>query len=273
VKPTARELREFRKAVLAHYAAEGRSLPWRETRDPYRILVSEFMLQQTQVSRVIPKYAEFLALFPDIETLAAAGLVQVLAAWKGLGYNSRAKRLWECARAIVRDHGSKVPEARAELKALPGIGDYTAGAIACFAYGLPSAFIETNIRSVFIHFFFQDAESVGDGEILPLVEASLDRENPRDWYYALMDYGASLKTRIANPGRKGGSYRRQSPFKNSRREARAKALALLVASGPCEYARIAGETGVEEERLKDALGSLVAEGLVAEVGGKYRVKD
>jgi A/G-specific adenine glycosylase len=262
---------EFRAAVLAHYAAEGRRLPWRETRSAYEILVSEAMLQQTQVARVLPKYAEFLAKFPGIGDLAAAGLAEVLAAWKGLGYNSRAKRLRECARAIVERHGGEVPSDPAVLRALPGIGAYTAGAVACFAYGRAEAFIETNIRSAFIHFFFQDSPRVSDAEIMPLVERCLDRENPREWYYALMDYGAALKARLGNPGRKGAAYRRQSAFKGSRREARAGALALVVERGRLGYHEIAEGTGFEEERLRGALASLVAEGLLSEEGGAYSV--
>lgn len=265
-------IEEFREAVLSHYATEGRRLPWREDAGPYEVLVSEFMLQQTQVARVLPKYAEFLALFPGFRELAAASLQEVLAAWKGLGYNSRAMRLRECAKAVMA-RGGGLPSDPEELRKLPGVGDYTAKAVACFAFGRAEAFIETNIRSVFIHFFFQDAERVADSEIMPLIERSLDRENPRDWYYALMDYGAALKLRMGNPGRKSGAYRAQSAFKGSRREARARALSALVEGGSLSYAALAGATGAEEGRLRDALGAMVAEGLVKLEGGLYSIDE
>ena len=164
-------------------------MPWRTTRDPYSILVSEIMLQQTQVERVKTKYTEFLAAFPTIESLASSLLTDVLRTWQGLGYNRRAIALKRCAEEIVSRYSGQFPRDTAELETLPGIGPYTARAVAAFAFGMAEPLIETNIRTVFIHFFFHGRDRVSDREIMPLVARTLDRHNPREWYYALMDFG------------------------------------------------------------------------------------
>jgi len=226
----AAELASFREVVYDYYRRHGRSLPWRETRDPYAILVSEIMLQQTQVDRVREKYREFLEAFPTLADLAGADLTQVLSVWRGLGYNRRALALKNCARAVVESQGGRLPAAIDQLEALPGIGHYTARAVAAFAFDIPSAFIETNIRSVFLLHFFPGGESVHDRELLPLVEAALDREEPRAWYYALMDYGAMLKKTRVNPSRQSAHHVRQSPFRGSNRERRSLILQSILAT-------------------------------------------
>jgi A/G-specific adenine glycosylase len=268
-------LEEFRRAVLANYRLAGRSLPWRETRDPYAILVSEIMLQQTQVGRVIPKYGQWLSRFPTIETLAGSALSEVLTQWSGLGYNRRGKWLRDCA-AIIRDeHGGRVPSSPEVLDGLPGIGRYTSRAISTFAYGIPNVFIETNIRRVFIHFFFQERsteEKVRDAEIEALVEASLDREDPRSWYYALMDYGALLPKYVENPNKKSAHYSLQSPLKGSLREARGRVLRLL-SQGPCRLQALFSEPDIEPERMKKAACDLEAEGMLVCEKGFYRLSD
>ncbi|TFG83208.1 MAG: A/G-specific adenine glycosylase, partial [Spirochaetales bacterium] len=193
--------REFRAAVLEHYRLEGRSFPWRDTHDPWRILVSEFMLQQTQTIRVLPKYLAWFERFPDMECLVDAPLADVYEAWRGLGYNNRALRLRQTAREIVSDHGGSVPVDERSLMALPGIGRYTARAILAFAFGKPGIVLETNIRTAFIFHFFPGAVGVSDRELEPVAAATMDEADPRTWYYALMDYGAWLKKREPNPGR------------------------------------------------------------------------
>jgi A/G-specific adenine glycosylase len=187
-------LTAFGLTVLAHYRERGRDLPWRRTRDPYHILVSEVMLQQTQVARVLKKYDQFLTAFPTVLSLSGATAAEVLGIWQGLGYNRRALALHQAARTIVSEHQGAVPRSPVELRRLPSIGPATAAAVCVFACDLPLPFIETNIRSAVIHFFFQERASVPDADILPVIELTLDRENPRDWYYALMDYGAWYRT-------------------------------------------------------------------------------
>ncbi|HOF96277.1 MAG TPA: A/G-specific adenine glycosylase, partial [Methanoculleus sp.] len=228
---TPEAVRLFRALVLAHYRAHGRDLPWRQTTDPYRILVSEIMLQQTQVERVAVKYPEFIDRFPDFASLARAPQSDILLAWQGMGYNRRALALKRTAERVVDDYGGRLPADVETLATFPGIGRATAAAICAYAFNMPVAYIETNIRRVFIHFFFQDREDVRDDEILVLVEQTLDRENPREWYGALMDYGSILKKRTANPNRRSASYSRQSRFEGSDRQIRGRLLALVLAEG------------------------------------------
>ena len=177
--------KQFIKTVWDFYHQSGRhDLPWRKTTNPYHIAVSELMLQQTQVVRVVPKYKAFLELFPTVEVLTAAPLGNVLKAWQGLGYNRRAKFLWQAAQAVVDIHHKTWPKTLVELKTLPGIGNYTAGAIMNFAYNKPVPLIETNIRTVYLHHFFLQQEVVSDKELLPVIERTLDEENPREWNWA-----------------------------------------------------------------------------------------
>jgi adenine-specific DNA glycosylase len=168
-----RTVRLFRRTIYRHYRACGRTLAWRETRDPYRILVSEFMLQQTQVERVEDKYPQFLGAFPGFAALAGANLKDVLACWQGLGYNRRAKSLLETARAVVELHGGELPSSREELLALPGVGEATAGALMAFAFNRPVVFVETNIRRVCLYFFFpgkREVRDAGEGSRPPLAQ-------------------------------------------------------------------------------------------------------
>jgi A/G-specific adenine glycosylase len=213
---------------MAHYRDHARDLPWRKTRDPYHILVSEMMLQQTQVARVVHKYEDFLSRFPDMASLAESPAADVLAAWQGLGYNRRALALRECAKTLMAQSGGALPRTLRQLTALPGIGPATGGAILAFAHGIAVPFIETNIRAAFLHYFFPGREDVADTEILPLVSATLDREDPRTWYYALMDYGSRLKKTFPNPSRRSRHHRPQSAFEGSRRQLRAHVLRLFL---------------------------------------------
>jgi A/G-specific adenine glycosylase len=256
---------------MEYYRSSGRRLPWRETADPYGILVSEFMLQQTQIERVLGKFGEFLGEFPCFDALAGANLDAVLRAWQGLGYNRRALALRETARKVASDHGGALPETREALLGLPGIGQSTAGAILAFAFGNPVPFIETNIRRVFLHFFFPCRDRVKDSEILPLVEETLDREDPRRWYYALMDYGTMLKKSMPNPNRKSAHYTRQPPFEGSDRQIRGLILRELVSRGPMEAGELVKGLGKDPVRIYRILGDLVREGFLARSGGTVSV--
>ncbi len=246
-------------------------MPWRDTRDPYRILVSEVMLQQTQVDRVRAKYQEFLAAFPDIAALASAPLDRVLALWQGLGYNRRAMALHRSAGVIQREHRGLVPDDPEALVALPGIGAATAAAIRAFAFDAPVAFVETNIRRVFLHEFFPGRTAVADSELLPLVAAALDRRRPREWYYALMDYGADLARRVPNPNRRSSGYTRQSRFEGSDRQARGAILRALVGGRALAAAACAKAAGVERDRAIQLLGDLEREGFLRRDGVRYGI--
>jgi len=263
--------------VLELYAREGRILPWRSTREPWSILVSEVMLQQTQVARVEPKYLAFLRGFPSAAALAAAPLEDVYAAWKGLGYNSRALRLRETARICNELHGGLPPRTERELLALPGIGRYTARAVLAFAYDIPSAFLETNIRAALLFHFFPGRERVSDRELEAAAVAVLDREDPRTWYYALMDYGAFIKRREPNPARRAAAYARQGRFEGSLRQARGAVLRALEArsrvGSTAGLESIAAEAGLPYGRIEEAVRALIKDGLVREADGSYRFAD
>lgn len=261
---------QFRHVVYSYYKHEGRhTLPWRQTHDPYRVMVSELMLQQTQVLRVIPKYEAFLKKFPTIQTLAREEQGSVLMLWQGLGYNRRAKHLHAAARAIVDHHHGVFPRIKEELIALPGVGPYTASAILAFAYNTPTVLIETNVRTVYIHHFFNDKKGVHDNELLPLIEKTMDTKNPREWYAALMDYGSHLKKTIGNVNKKSAHYVRQSKFKGSNREVRGAILRLLTQKGSLNLSVILTETGFSKERCEAQLAALTDEELIKKVRGRY----
>lgn len=268
---TSAVVRAFRKKIHDHYREHGRDLPWRRNVSPYRVLVSEIMLQQTQVDRVIAKYKEFLAAYPDLDALAKAPLPQLLAIWSGMGYNRRALALKALAQKVVEDHRGRLPSDPEQLLALPGIGNYTAGAVMAFAFNRPVVFMDTNIRRVYIHEFFQDREGVHDDELLPLVERTMDPADPRTWYNALMDYGTLLKQKHANPNRRSVHYTRQSPFENSNRQVRGKILKLLVADSPLSVAQIVKKVEMDAERVKENLGKMEKEGFVKRSGRTFSI--
>ena len=227
------------------------------------------MLQQTQTKRVVKKYEQFIEAFPDFESLAKASLREVLELWHGLGYNRRAKALKETANIVVTDFKGKLPSSPDVLIKFPGIGEYTASAVATFAFNKPTVFIETNIRSVFIHFFFSDRADVKDAEIFPLIEKTLDASNPRIWYYALMDYGVLLKKRYKNPSRKSAHYRKQSSFEGSNREVRGMILKILLDEKSLSELEIVKKLGMKPEKVKRNLKQLIKEGLVKKKEEKF----
>lgn len=260
---------EFRGIIWRHYREAGRSLPWRNTVHPYKIVVSEIMLQQTQVERVLAKYPFFVRAFPNWKRLASATPVQVLAAWQGLGYNRRAIALKKIAETVVRTYKGKLPRAAVLLDELPGIGPATAGSISAFAFNIPVPFIETNIRRAYIHFFFLRARKVKDSDILPLVEKTMDKKNPREWFWALMDYGAMLARREKeNPNRKSAHYGRQPRFAGSSRQLRGSIITLLLAEGKMSEEEIARHLSKPAARIKTALISLHKEQLIQFYNGK-----
>ena len=264
---------KFRRLVYSFYKKEGRDFPWRNDTGPWGILVSELMLQQTQTHRVVPYWTRWMEKWPSPADLDAASLEDVLREWSGLGYNRRARYLKECSGVIVRDFGGQVPAAPEALEKLPGIGPYTAGAIACFAYNYPSVFIETNIRSVMLHFFFPGEEGISDREIMPLIEKSLDRSNPRKWYWALMDYGAAIKKQSPNPNRRSAHYSRQASFKGSFRQIRGSLVRALVSRGPATAAELRTRLDVPagDDVFYKALKALEKESMVAEEAGQYKI--
>jgi len=263
--------RSFQKIIYDYYDARGRDLPWRKCMNPYRVLVSEIMLQQTQVDRVIQKYREFLAAFPDFPTLAKAPNAKLLKVWSGMGYNRRALSLKALAQKVMSEYQGRLPSGPEELIALPGIGKYTAGAVSAFAFNKPVVFMDTNIRRVYIHGFFQDRENIHDDELIPLVEQTMDRMNPRKWYNALMDYGTMLKQKHVNSNRKSAHYVRQSPFENSNRQVRGKILKSIIAQSPLTTAQIVKATGIEPERIRKNLAQLAKEGFIVKTGGLFSI--
>jgi A/G-specific adenine glycosylase len=268
-----RRFKDFGQTVWRYYHKHGRhDLPWRQPQadgsfDSYKILVSEIMLQQTQVSRVIPKYQLFLKRFPSFTALATAPLGDVLRAWNGLGYNRRAKFLWQCARQVMTESNGHLPGSAAELTQLPGIGANTAGAVLSYAFNKPALFVETNIRTVFIHHFFAGRQAVSDREILDLIAKTLP-DQPRLWYWALMDYGTHLKQTIGNLNALSKHYAKQSPFVGSKRQIRGQVLRLL-AERPLPAKAL--KTEIPDGRLQTVLQDLTAEGFIVKTARCYQL--
>jgi len=219
------------------------------------------MLQQTQVDRVIPKYKEFIKKFPTLKKLVEASLGEVLILWSGLGYNRRAKLLKKCAENIVLGLGGSFPKTKKELERLPGIGPYTAGAVMAFAYNMPIVMIETNIRAVYIHYFFRDKKSVLDADIIPLIEQTLDRKEPRLWYNMLMDYGAWIKKEYGNPNKKSAHHVVQKKFEGSMRQVRG-ALIRALAQKPQTLRVLGSSLGFRNDLLRKCLFDLEKEHMV-----------
>jgi A/G-specific adenine glycosylase len=265
------QLGQFSTELWDYYAKHRRDFPWRQTRDPYGILLSEIMLQQTQVERVVGYYEKFLARWPTVQDLAAADTTELLQAWQGLGYNRRALYLRQAAQAIVANHDSIVPPALAELTALPGVGPNTAGAVLAYAFNQPVIFIETNIRKTFIHFFFTDQEKVSDDLIRNLIEQTIDRQNPREWYWAVVDYGHHLGRKRIVRNERSQHYSKQSKFEGSNRQLRAALLKQLLGQ-PQSLAQLVQQTGADPKLVNKNIESLVGEGFLQKIGRKLVIK-
>lgn len=281
---------QFQRKILSWYKHNRRDLPWRRTKDPYKILVSEVMLQQTQVSRVLPKYKEFLKEFPTLSILARARIKRLLKAWQGLGYWRRALFLRETAQKILKDFKGKFQKDLETLEMLPGIGPYTARALSCFAFGSREAFLDTNIRRVYLHFFFRKKERITDKEILPIAQKALSsisshgnrlrypKITPREWHYALFDYGATmLKDKAIN--RRSKHYTKQSKFEGSFRSFRTKAVRLLLAQPGSKVSKRELENFLKNELTKykplhqtqDIISSLLKDLLIKQSKHYYTI--
>lgn len=289
------ELRAFVEFVAKKGRELYRDLPWRRTYDPYAIWISEVMLQQTQVSRVDGRWQRWLERFPTVDALAAAAPSDVLEEWQGLGYNRRALSVHRAAQAIS-EAGGVFPQDPKELVKLPGIGPATAAGICAFAFNLHGVYLETNVRTVFLHELYPQAEGVPDSELVPLVEltcpasvtdaadavaagadaavntaAETDETEltPRSWYYALLDYGAYLKKTIPNPSRRSKSHVKQSRFEGSHRQKRAELLRVLLAhkdEGGAEFETLHQELcQIEVNAGRETLDEQVTLGLLEEL--------
>ncbi len=261
-------IKAFQAEVLSFYRDNKREFPFRNVDNPYWVTVSEYMLQQTQTARVVPFFNAFIDAFPTVKSVAVAPLGDVLALWQGLGYNRRAKFLKRTAEAVVDRFDGVFPGDVDVLQTLPGIGPYTASAIAAFAFNQPVVLIETNIRALFIHSFFSDALAVSDSEIVSLIRQTLLKENPREWYYALMDYGVEIKKRYPNPSRKSKHYTKQSRFEGSRRQKRGALIRALTQTGTLSTEEACSLLQCKQEEAQSVIKSLESEGLIVEENGR-----
>lgn len=252
----------FQEHIFSFYARHKRHFDWRTTTDPYQIVVSEIMLQQTQTERVKEKFPLFIAQFNNFHELAKADTRDVIAAWQGLGYNRRALALHYIAQEVVTRYQGLLPNDPEILKSFKGIGPNTAGSICAFAFNAPTIFIETNIRAVFIHSFFLLQEKVSDQEILPLIKQALPIDCPREWYYALMDYGVALKKQFKNPARKSAHYAKQSKFEGSERQIRGMILKILTQHDKLNLEELCSFIDREPARIQRNLDDLIKENFV-----------
>jgi A/G-specific adenine glycosylase len=257
--------------VWDFYQRHHRVFAWRDVDNPYYVVVSEIMLQQTQTHRVIPKYEQFITTFPHFTTLAQAPLRDVLSVWQGLGYNRRAKALHEIACTIEQKHAGQLPNDINMLQTLPGIGPATAASICAFAFNQPTVFIETNIRTVFIHSFFTGRDQVHDKELIPLIAKTVDQHNPRQWYYALMDYGSYLKKQYPNPSRRSTHHTKQSKFEGSDRQIRGTIITLLTSNPSMTEQQIIAAVQREPTRITTILEQLVREKLITQRYKNYLI--
>lgn len=301
---TSKQIENFQHEVLTYYNSNKRKMAWRDISNPYKIFVSEMMLQQTQVERVKIKYAEFIKKFPNIKSVARAEKSDVLKVWQGLGYNRRALFIKHACEEIISKHKGIFPKDFVTLQTLPGIGPSTAGALCSFAYNLPVFFIETNVRAVILHFFFKNKENVSDKDVMvrlkkvspighparsasvrgtemqdlimkqrdpaspsALVQTSCGMTSPRDWYYALYDYGTFLKKSLGNKKKiilhkQSKHYNKQSKFEGSFRQKRAGVLRLKLTQPDISDIDIISKLKITEQELEDALFSLDKDGML-----------
>jgi len=261
----------FQKKIWDFYKKQGRSFAWRNVSDPYRVLISELMLQQTQTHRVIHKFEEWMQAFPTFAALEQATLHEVLLVWQGLGYNRRGKYLHEISKKVVVEFDGTLPVDQGVLITFPGIGQATAASISAFAFNTPTVFIETNIRTVFLYTFFQKKDLVHDREILPLVAQTVDRFNPREWYYALMDYGVMLKRELKISNRSSAHYAKQSRFEGSDRQIRGQIIRLLTCRGMIRFDDLIDLLACDNSRAQRIIANLSNEGLIGLKNGDVSI--
>ncbi|MCL5875314.1 MAG: A/G-specific adenine glycosylase [Candidatus Dependentiae bacterium] len=265
-------LPSFVKTIWQFYQENGRSFSWRHVDDPYKVVVSEIMLQQTQTQRVAQKYPEFVARFSSFKDLGQASLRDVLTYWQGLGYNRRGKYLHEIAQKVMSEYDGKLPQSPELLATFPGIGQATASSICAFAFNMPTVFIETNIRTVFIHHFFKGKTNIKDADIMPLVRATVDEEKARDWYYALMDYGVMLKKSTPNPSRRSAHHTQQSKFEGSDRQIRGIVLRLLTEFSSLSLSNFLTLIDKDAQRIEKILFDLCSEKLILRSGDHFLIQ-
>src|SRR3989344_1849929 len=273
----------FQKKIFSVQRAHGRgTLPWRNTRDPYRIFVSEIMLQQTQVSRVLPKAKNWFGFFPGGGARGPAPFPNVLHAWQGLGYTRRARYLADSARLVIEKYSGLLPDSPDKLEKLPGIGRSSARAVACFAFGKCEPFIETNIRRAIIHEFFPSSEkNIADEKILEILELLEPRTRKKDWYFALMDYGAGLKRHFPNPNQRGKSYVRQTRFEGSTRYGRAAIVKTLLAKKRLSEQELLGALRsnpsimphIKSGKWKEILTALEKDGILVYNNSQWKIAE
>ena len=261
----------FRKLVYSYFKNNRRDFPFRNEITPYNVLVSEIMLQQTQTGRVAEKFLEFKKEFPDFLSLSNAPNKKLLMAWQGMGYNRRALALKQIAKVVVTEHNGQLPDSVDILKTFPQIGHNTASSIAAFAYNKPSIFIETNIRRVYIYFFFPKKKQINDKDILPIVEKTVDQDNPKEWYYALMDYGVMLKKSHPELNKRSSHYKKQTPFKGSNREIRGKILKILTSESEILESTLTKKLRLNLDKLRSILQQLEQEGFIKRNGNKISI--
>ncbi len=268
----------FQRIIYDYYEDHERSFPWRESCDPYHILLSEMMLQQTQTHRVLPFYEKFLSAWPTFTDLSKASLTDILSRWKGLGYNRRALALKKISEVSVEKYGGTLPDDQRLLMELPMIGPATSAAILAFAYRKPSLYLETNIRRVLLYFFFDGVEGVKDKQLYELLERILDQKDPKNWYYAFMDYGVFLKSKVPNPNRRSAHYTKQGKFENSNRQIRGELLTIFTQQGAVTLETIENALSFPGERIKCCIDALEREGFItvddslAETAPIYRIR-
>lgn len=267
---------EFQEFILNWYSNKARRLPWRMTFDPYSILVSEIMLQQTQVTRVIPKYCEFLSKFPSLDVLSFARQSTILETWQGLGYWKRALNLQATCLQIYKNYNGKFPSKQSILEGMPGIGPYTSAAITCFAFNTPVVFIDTNIRKVYRHFFFSGNPDISDEILLAMAQKALWHQDPRNWHYALFDYGSIVLRKKS--GKIPGNLSKTVPYKGSIRQLRSKIIDLILNASNQRISRITLYQILDSMRSdyiegapQKAVSSLIKDDILKDIEGNYLI--
>ncbi len=259
----------FHQIICSYFKRNGRNFSFRDEISPYKVLVSEMMLQQTQTNQVDEKFEQFIKKYPDFKTLAKTSNEELLAIWQGLGYNRRALALRDIAQKVISEYNGILPADVEILKSFPQIGHNTASSIVAFAFNMPTYFIETNIRRVYIYFFFPRKKSVKDSEILPIVKKTLDNKHIREWYYALMDYGVMLKKTHPELNKKSAHYRKQSQYKGSIREVRGKILKLLINKKSLSESEIRHHFSNSSVDVLKVLKVLIEEGFLKKEKKRY----